>query len=500
MAREPDPGYGPPPGDPSGPARGGGVPFDVLARAKREVAGLEFGTSDPAFLRTLDATDGSTRARAALVYKDVPLVTIQNTWSIDQMRGAIYAHIMGQFYSSGMLCESILGDDRVTATLNARASALFGREARFKPANDSAAAREVCDVWRDWWPRFSGTAGVRQLHDYGTMMGFSHGQLCWDTHQRGLGYAPTLHPWHPVFEYWDWDKRCYMAIGSEGVVPIIPGNGKWLEFSPWGYRGWMRGALRPVTEPWALRHFGFRDMARFGEVHGNPTRVGRVPIVGDPVERMAFQSALASLGADAALIVPGGVDPKDGQGYGYELVEATSQAWQVHPAQIDRCDMAIVLAILMVNLTTEVKGGSYAAASVAQDKELGGTQFDNQNWKSTLYSQVARPFAFLNFGDADLAPWTWYDIAANKELEDRSKRFYSFGQGVEVLRRGGVEFTDASEVHAWAVDHLGLTGLPKFKIVEPVKSTPAKADEGGSGGGDAGTPGMPPAPKMPEAP
>ena len=476
MRAEADPGYGPPPGDPYGKERGGTIPFDQVA--KDYLGGLD--TTDPALRRTVDATDANTRARAKLIYKDIPLVTIQNTWTIDQARGAIYAHLIGQFYASGMLCDSIMGDDRVTATLNSRASALFGRENRFKAANDSSAARECCDAWREWWPRLSGDSALRETHDYGTMMGFGHDQIVWDRLQKGLDYAPTMRPWHPVFEYYDWERRCFMALGSDGTIPIIPGNGKWLEYAPFGsYRGWIRGALRPVVEPWMLRHFGFRDMARFGEVHGNPTRVGKVPIVGDPVERQNFENALSGLGADAAMIVPQGVDSSDGSGYSYELVEAKSNAWEVHPAQIDRCDMAIVLAILMVNLTTEVKGGSYAAVDSAMDKEKGGTQFDNQAWKRTIYTQIARPFAYLNFGDADLAPWTWYDVVDRGEHEARSKRLFTFGQGVEILRRGGVKFKDAVKVRTWAEDYFGLEGMPDFELVEPVKEQPAKSPEEG---------------------
>src|SRR5208282_6716207 len=106
----------------------------------------------------------------------------------------------------------------------------------------------------------------------------------------GLAFGPTLRFFHPVFEWYDWVSWKFTAIGQDGMIPIVPGNGKWVELAPYSsYRCWMRGALRPVIEPWMLRHFGFRDMARFGEVHGNPTRVGYVPIVGDPKERQDFE-------------------------------------------------------------------------------------------------------------------------------------------------------------------------------------------------------------------
>jgi hypothetical protein len=89
---EADPGYGPPPGNPTGPARGAGdMPFE-----RRWMAGLDVpATKDPAFNKPIDATDGNTRARAKLIYRDLPLVTIQNTWTIQEVRSALYAHLIG---------------------------------------------------------------------------------------------------------------------------------------------------------------------------------------------------------------------------------------------------------------------------------------------------------------------------------------------------------------------------------------------------------------------
>lgn len=449
------------------PAEGQGDKLEDLAR--RHTQAFDDAAKDPAFAAPISVPDSSTRARAKLVYRDLPIVTIQNTWTVEQARGALYAHMSGRFDASGQLLDAVLGDDRVTATLNSRATALFGREVRFKAANDSAAAKECLVAWIDAWERLSCDSAFREMQDIATMMGDSPAQLLWDTSKPV--WQPYLRPWHNRFTYWDWDLRRFIALTNGPSIPIEPGNGKWVLHSPFGsYRGWVRGALRAVTEPWMLRHFGFRDMARFGEVHGLPTRVGKVPAVHTPEERAAFETALAGLGSDAAMVLPQGVDTMDGGGYEYDLVEATSTAWQVHPGQIDRCDMAIVLAILMVNLTTEVQGGAFAASKSHMDVRQGGTEFDNRAWRSTIYHQVARVFAYLNFGDADLAPWTCWDVTAREDYDAKGKLFSTFGAAVDTLRRGGIEFTDAEGLRKFAVEKLGLEGLPEFKITEPVSS------------------------------
>jgi hypothetical protein len=466
---EADPGYGPPPGNPLGPDRGGGVPYDALARANKFAAG--FGSSALAGL-TVDASAGLTAAKAKLVYVDLPLVTIQNTWSIDQVRGVMYAHLIGMFDGSAQLCDSIMGDDRVTACLSSKATALFGRDVRSEPAQGpkvkgSRAAKEVHDAWMDHWPILSGGGARREMQDYATLMGFAHAQILWRK-TATLDFAPILKPWHARFEYFDWYLRRYMAMSQGATLPITPGDGKWYELAYYGSeRAWIHGALRPVVEPWMLRHFGFRDMARFGEVHGNPTRKGYVPAVGDPVERAAFESALAGLGANTAMIVPRGVDGQNGTGYDYELVEAKSRSWEVHPAQIDRCDMAIVLAILMQNLTTEVKGGSFAATDSHMDVRQGGTQFDKMAWKNADYVQLARPFSLLNFGDPELAPWTWYNVVARDEFSANADQWNKVGTGLNQFAQAGMRFKDPGKTREWIESCFGLENFPEFELTEP---------------------------------
>lgn len=454
-----DTGQGPPGGGPAG------IPLDDLAKmyggAPREVK------ADPAYAQA-EPLDKDTRKRAEVVYRELPLISIQNTWTVDQARGALYAHQTGIFYSSGQLYDSILGDDRVTATLGSRISGLFGREVRFEPANDSAAAKECLDAWRDKaWPCLSGGSGFVQLHTYGIGMGFAHAQLCWDT--SGDVWLPHARPWHPTYTYYHWPSWRYRALSLDGEIAINGGDGKWIEHVPFGaYRGWVRGAIRALTEPWMLRHFAFRDMARFSEVHGQPIRKAWTPAVADPVERAQFQEAVGRLGAETTLLLARGVDPQNGDGYDLELLEAKDRAWEVFGGLIDRCDMAIVLALMYQNLTTEVQGGSYAAANVHADIRDSALQADNTAWKHTIHHQIARPFAWLNFGDPDLAPYTCWDVEPRAHIEGNANMFQKFGTAIEVMRRGGVEFKDPEEVRQFAAKRFSLEGLPDFRITDPV--------------------------------
>jgi hypothetical protein len=85
-------------GVPAGyPKEGDGTYAQELARRVQDPA------KDPAFAAPIDVTGDVAKARASVVYKDLPIVTIQNTWTVEQARGALYAHMAGMFDASGQL-------------------------------------------------------------------------------------------------------------------------------------------------------------------------------------------------------------------------------------------------------------------------------------------------------------------------------------------------------------------------------------------------------------
>lgn len=420
---------------------------------------------DPAFQPPANPlVQGNVNERTRLVYRDLPIITIQNTWSVSQAVSAMGSHMVGLFEGSGQLCDSILGDDRVTATLGSRISGLFGRETQFKSADDSDAAKEVLRAWEQHWPLLVSDGALYEMSEYEIMMGFMPGQLVWDT--GGEVWKPYLRPWHPRFVYYHWGLRRFIAISLDGNLPIFPGDGKWVLHKRRGERSWIRGSIRAVVEPWMFRHFAFRDMARFAEVHGMPTRIGETPMAADPGERSQFETQLSRLGFETTLLIGKGVDANNS--YGYRLEEAKDTAWDVFPAQIDRTDTAITLALLYQNLTTEVKSGALASTEVHADIRQNGIEADEEAWANTVYRQIARPFAYLNFGDADLAPWTRWDVRPRQDLVENGKKLQQFGTAIEVLRRGGVKFKDVEEVRRWAQQSLGLDKLPDFEMVDPV--------------------------------
>lgn len=417
-----------------------------------------------------------------IVYRDIPIITTITSWDVPAVRGALRAMNEGIFDGVGQFCDAVLGDDRVQATMGSRLAGLWGSEVIHRPSQNkrvkgSRAAQEAFDAWVDHWPDLEEAEGLIETETYGILMGNAFGQVVWDT--SGSVWKPYPRPWHPRYTFYHWPTRRTAAISQDGLVAIIPGNGKWYGWVPFTpYRSWVRGAIRALAEPWLGLRFSRRDWWRFNEVHGIPTRVGYVPAAADPGERSQFENQLGQLGSETTLLVPRGVD-RD-LGYGYELVEAKDTNWESFERTIHECHLAVVLVLKWQNLTTEITaGGSYAAAHEHGKGEVSQVKSDNVVARKMLRRDFQRPFAQFNFGDPDLAPITEWDVAdpPREDYSGNADTFAKVGQAVQALIASGISFNDPEAVGGWVARRFGLRGIPSMTLGKSPAAVTAEASK-----------------------
>jgi phage gp29-like protein len=427
---------------------------------------------DPAYAQPAAADIIQGRSGAGLIYREIPMVTIQTSWSVSDTRAALASLTSGLFDAPAQLVDAIVGDDRVQATMGSRTGGLLGREVKFIAANDTDEAQACLDAWREQWPTLGTESSMSELQQWAIMMGFGPAQLVWDTSTEM--WSPHVRPWHPRYSYYHWSLRRYIAMTLDGQVAIEPGDGHWLLHCPHGeYRGWMRGSVRALAQPWLIRQFGIRDWARWSERHGMPIYLARTPAAGNPVDVAAFAASMRKLGQESVVQLPQGVEKEFS--YDLGLLEAKDAGWQGFQQLINQCDMSIVLALLYQNLTTEMKEGSFAAARVHADVRQSALEADARALAHTIYTQIARPFAAYNFGDADLAPRTNWDVTPVEDNLQLATTFDKIGDAIFKMGRGGKGVKDLGEL------------LQRFNV--PVRShdiidiPPIQGGSMGSGGG-----------------
>jgi phage gp29-like protein len=274
------------------------------------------------------------------------------------------------------------------------------------------------------------------LIETASSLGFSYAQTLWDT--SGTIWKPYLLPFNPRYTYYLWTARQHIAVTLDGQVPITAGDGHWVMHAPYGqYRGWMRGALRSLAQWWLARNYALRDWARYCERHGFPILLADTPFGADPNDVAAYTSQLAGIGQESVLQLPGGPDLQKYGKYDLRYLEPKDENWQAFKALIDQCNDEITLALLGQNLTTQVKEGSFAAARVHADVRQSILEAEARSLAKTIYLQVARPFAALNFGNADYAPTIKWDVSPVEDAGTMAQALSVFSQAVRTLREAG---------------------------------------------------------------
>ncbi len=335
-------------------------------------------------------------------YQDFP-VSVWADWSIRTIRTAVQNHVIGNFQQAAILVDSMLADDRIQAATNGRIKGVTKCEWSFEPAKGGKRQAKAVEKL---WPEILTEEISEQILLWAIFMGFSLCEIIWES-QDDL-WVPRLKLWHPLYIYYRIDIRKYVVVTQDqGVLEIDENDPKWFLYSPWGsYRGWIRGAVRSVSIPWVVRQFALRDWGRFSEVHGLPIKKLMVPSQAPAGDKARFFASVSRLGSESMFSLPQQGDGKGGMGpsFNVELLEAKDRAWEAFPGLIAQCERSITLAIRGTNLTTEVDGGSFAAADAHRDEDSDYAIADRRKLAAAVKRKILEPMCYFNWGNSKLTP------------------------------------------------------------------------------------------------
>ena len=293
-------------------------------------------------------------------------------WTPEKIRQAERSAEQGNLRQAVQLCEWLLSDDRVKATLDARLDALMGLDVSFEPAKGRRAAKAVkaLEADEDWWEAYS-EAELKQLLRWGILLGVAPARHVWtERPDHGGRVLPMLRFWHPQWLRWDWLKRQWFVRDDKSVEHVLtPGDGEWVLHAPYGTdRPWSNGIWRAIARFALLKYLAQGDMGRASQRGDLLAGIPKDSDTSDE-QRKELANDLGQL-AQSGIVVPNGFD----------LKQFTSEGGKNQPEQIKLADAAIAILIRGSNLTTEVKEGSKAATEAqAKSGDLPKLKSDAQD-------------------------------------------------------------------------------------------------------------------------
>jgi Protein of unknown function (DUF935) len=355
--------------------------------------------------------------KTAAVYRE-PAIPVGSSYTkVATVKEIIRGLDAGLIYEAALLVEQMLWNPRLRGVLETRLNGLMSTAIRWEPARDTPAARRAAQAIVEDWPQIADQPTRKQFHEWGLMLGICPAQKVWYRCGSTGREIPRLQVFHPQWLHWNWTRRTYGIQTQEaGIVeapspslttgddPIVD---PWVFHEPFGQHSWRRGLVHAAWYAWLGHEWSARDQSRASEKLGIGILKARYPFgTAKTDETRQFIRGLRNVNSEG--VVPCG-ETQDGRKYDAEPLEFTGSGFDMILRTKD--SKAVDLAVLFLghNLTTEAKGGSYAAANIGDLIRGDIKAFDAYAEAATYRRQVLSPWAERNFGDPDLAPIAVYE-------------------------------------------------------------------------------------------
>lgn len=372
-----------------------------------------------------------------------PFLMTEVSATVEAVRAIITEHEQGEFYTSAQLADVLDRNARVRGALDSRVRAVLGAETKLEPpsqAADDPLAHLIMRRAETWWNDVANEAVLEGMLRYHITVGVAPAEVTWSVRRNvvdGASWIPTIHPWHPATSgYDDSTKRLYVTDAKGHALDVCPGDGRWLVLQASALYPWMRGVIRCVGLEDTMRGFAIQDWARWCEKHGIPITKAYVPR--EEIASTATKNFLRNLrlmGRQGHIKLP--VDDDGKKRYDVAFEEMKAASWQGFLRMVELCDTDVSIAILGQNLTSEVKGGSYAAARVHDEVKLDIVRADANMLSTCLREGVLKPWVRFNYGAhvEELAPWPRWLVEPPVNMESSSKILSAVMGAVEAAAR-----------------------------------------------------------------
>lgn len=387
------------------------------------------------------------------------------SWTVPKTRAALLEHEDGYFQSSSMMVDAMGRDDRIRAVLNTRVSGLLGLPRTMVPASEDSEAMALAELIDERFDEWAPSDALAELLGWYHMIGIGFAQIIWTFKERE--WHPRLQIWHPQHLRWDPEFRVFMLNTKQGEIQIDLESGQWLMLAR-GQRPWMSANVRALAVLWLTRQWCWRDHNRFNERHGLPFVAGLMPANAAEKDKDAFFNGLRGLTSNTYMTLPQGVAGAD-QSFDVKLVEAKDGAYETFGDLKSSADTAIAVLFLGQNLTTEVAGGSFAAAQVHERVRMDLTEGDEKEL-SALADTLIEFWARFNLGSGAQVPTARWETAPPEDVKTTAETLRTLGEAFEKLSGQGIRITDDSRAELF--NKVGV----RVEDGEPDRGEPADAE------------------------
>lgn len=299
-------------------------------------------------------SDSVERLREQLGGQLSGLPQTQTRWYLRDLEAAIHSADAGDISHAARLYRSFRRDGVLSGLLATRTGGLVRLPKRFRGLAEIKNALEKTDdsntrsVFDDMFP----SSELALLAADGIALGVGVAEL---VPVEGRAF-PVLIRVDPEFLRYRWSENRWYYVSIVGLIPITPGDGRWMLHIPGGRMApWQHGLWSALGASWINKSHAIMHRANYSAKLANPARAAIAPPAASESMRQGFLDRLIAWGVNTTFELPLGWDVK--------LIESNGRGYDVFQAEIATCDNEIIVALAGQTVTTD-GGSGFANADI----------------------------------------------------------------------------------------------------------------------------------------
>ena len=411
--------------------------------------GISAYTSPRSSLPSLGSGDVD-RVREMFGGQLAPPPASQTRWYLSDLESAVHAADGGSMAQAARLMRAASSDGVLAGVLSTRTGGLVRLPKIFRGDAEFIEELELGhDSGRSVFDEMFPASEIALLAADGIRLGVGVGEL---VPVEGRDY-PVFVRLDPEFLEFRWTENRWFYRSIAGLLPITPGDGRWILHTPGGRLApWQHGLWRALGKAFIRKEHAQLHKDNWEAKLANPARVAIAPAGAAEEQAQSWFQRVMAWGVNTVF----GMRP----GYDVKLLESNGRGYESFEKTIAQCDSEFVIALAGQSVTTD-GGTGFANADIHKSIRADLIKETADGLAYTINTQGLPPWIMARWGeDALLRPVVvGWDVTPPKDRRAEASSLVEIGNAI-------VRLDEALSAHGKSVDIAELCARFAVPVVE----------------------------------
>lgn len=363
------------------------------------------------------------RIRKAVGGQLQPIPTTTLRWYLTDLETAQRSADAGNLTQAARLYNAMRRDGVLAGLLNTRTDGLVRLPKRFYGNETFAAELRNLLGSRSVFDEMVPPSELALLDADGVTLGVGVAE---NVPVEGRDY-PVMVRLDPEFLTYRWVENRWYYSSIAGILPITPGDGRWVLHTPGGRIGpWRSGLWPALGYSFISKDHAKQHRANYAAKLANPARVAYAPIGASEPQRRGMIKMLMAWAVNSVFELPAGWDAK--------LLETKGEGHKVFQEEIDTCDREYMITLAGQEVTT-TGGTGFSNQDVQKVIRQDLIAADAERLAYTINTQVLPQFFVTRGGieALDAPAFVQWAVGTPKDLKSEGETLNQVAQGIKLL-------------------------------------------------------------------